>query len=70
MFYDQKMIDVMSSNKSVPTDACLHTEIAAYTHQALQLSKKSMLKINLQITKSDLLVPALDTAVYDVSAPL
>ena len=61
MLYDQEMIyaiiiGMMSSNRPVPIDACLSTELAAYprhfsTQQEwCEYKKKSILKTDLQIT--------------------
>ena len=79
--YDQEMIyariiGLMSSNRPVPIDACLSTELAAYppalfdSAGMMRVSKKSILKTDLQITTPEPLVPAVETAVYDVSALL
>ena len=81
MLYDQEMIyariiGLMSSNRPVPIDACLSTELAAYppalfdSAGMMRVSKKSILKTDLQITTPEPLVPAVETAVYDVSALL
>ena len=81
ILYDQEMIyariiGLMSSNRPVPIDACLSTELAAYppalfdSAGMMRVSKKSILKTDLQITTPEPLVPTVETAVYDVSALL
>lgn len=72
--FDQEMIDaritgLMSSNRPVPIDACLSTELAAYppppalfdSAGMMQVSNKSNLKTALQITASKQSVSAVDT---------
>lgn len=79
--YDQEMIyarviGLMSSNRPVPIDDCLRTELAAYPPALfdsagwMRVSKKSNLKNALEINVSTRSVSALDTTVYDVSALL
>lgn len=79
--YDQEMIyariiGLMSSNRPVPIDACLSTELAAYPPALfdptgmMRVSKKSNLKTALQITTSKRSASTVDTTVYDVSALL